>query len=214
MDGLAYYRAHTPEPWTILGLRLRPFSLGHIHLLHRFESAFVDPDGQPGIGDLILACFICSRRYQDTLDALEDERLERFLSSWRQRLARPTLWHRLRLRRPVKIDWPTKLESFVRYMRDGSTYPTFSVADQPSQPCLVPLPLIVRMTLMSKAGLTDERLMDRPWGLCLWEYITVKSFDGSVRLVDSDALREAYDAAKRMAEGLKANGDSRPEMQN
>ena len=212
MDGLAYYKAFTPEPWTILGLRLLPLSLGHIHLLHRFESAFVSDSEQPGIGDLILGCFICSRKYQDTLDALEDESLERFLSTWRSKLARPTILHKLRLRRPVLIDWPKKLTAFCDYIKAGSSYPSFQVADHPMEPSALPMPAMVRAFLLAKTSLTDAELVDRPWGLCLWDYVIIRSFDGGIKLVDADEIADAFEEAKKLYERLEHG--SRTEMQN
>lgn len=203
MDGLAYYKAATPEPWTILGLRLHPFSLGHVHLLHRFESGFVNPDGAPGVGDLVLAIFICSRTYQETLEALENESLDRFLYSWGRKLSHPTWLHRMGLRRPIDVDWPAKLQSFAAYVREGSTHPAFSFPDGPAQTSIAPLPLIVRSFLLKHTSLTDRDLWDRPWGLCLWDFITIRSFDGSVRLIDSDSVKEAYEAAKAFAEKLE-----------
>ena len=56
-----YFTATMPEPWQILGLRLRPFSLGHYKLLRRSDCAFVG-EGERGatLEDLVFGVLACS----------------------------------------------------------------------------------------------------------------------------------------------------------
>jgi len=57
----SYHDAAFPEPWQVLGLRLRPFSLGHYLKLRRLGCAFVADDTQRAtIGDLLLGVIVCS----------------------------------------------------------------------------------------------------------------------------------------------------------
>jgi hypothetical protein len=60
---------------TILGLKLEPFSLGHLFLMQRFECAYGndDPEQIGSIQDLLLAVLICSRNYQDNLDFFNND---------------------------------------------------------------------------------------------------------------------------------------------
>jgi hypothetical protein len=59
----------------ILGLKLEPFSLGHLFLMQRFGCAYGndDPDQTGKIEDFLLAVLICSRNYQDNLDFFNNQ---------------------------------------------------------------------------------------------------------------------------------------------
>jgi hypothetical protein len=59
---LGFYQAAVPDGWQILGVRLKPLSLGHLILLHRYESAFV-VGGLPTPADLVMSVLICSRTF-------------------------------------------------------------------------------------------------------------------------------------------------------
>ena len=67
---LGFYQAAVPDGWQILGVRLRPLSLGHLILLHRHESAFV-LGGIPEPEDLVLSVLVCARTYEDALELVE-----------------------------------------------------------------------------------------------------------------------------------------------
>jgi hypothetical protein len=58
---LDYFSAAYPEPWQILGVNLRPFSVGHYLKLKRLNCAFVaDGESLASVGDLLLGVIICS----------------------------------------------------------------------------------------------------------------------------------------------------------
>lgn len=60
------FAAAAPEPFRILGLRLRPFSLGHYVILRRHACAFVADESQSVTReDLIFACLVCSMRFDE-----------------------------------------------------------------------------------------------------------------------------------------------------
>jgi hypothetical protein len=66
------FRAAIPEPFVILGLKMKPFSLGHYITLRRHESAFVaDTAGVATREDLIFACLVCSMEFDEFTDWLE-----------------------------------------------------------------------------------------------------------------------------------------------
>src|ERR1051326_3175097 len=69
-----YVKALIPEPYTILGVELKPFSLGHIFLMKRFNCKFSsdDPSTLGGIDDLLLGISICSRSYEEFLEFIND----------------------------------------------------------------------------------------------------------------------------------------------
>lgn len=58
-----YAEACLPDRWTVLGVRLPAFTVGHLLLLERIESPFAG-GGQPDESDLIKAVWICSGSYK------------------------------------------------------------------------------------------------------------------------------------------------------
>jgi len=58
---LDYFSAAYPEPWQIIGVNLRPFSIGHFLKLKRLDCAFVaDGESVASVGDLLLGIIVCS----------------------------------------------------------------------------------------------------------------------------------------------------------
>jgi hypothetical protein len=203
MDGPSYYKTAIPEPWTILGLRLRPFALGHVLILHRFESPLVGDISTAISADLLFAVFVCSRTYENALDALNDPRLFDWIADWSRKLCRPNIQQRIGLAAPAAIDWPEKFKAFAQYMVEGSKYPAFSVSmEQRPAEMSIPLIQIVRCVLLSKTSLTETEIMNRPWGQALTDYITIRAMEGAVQIVDADAIQDAFKQAKELYEKL------------
>lgn len=56
-----YFSAAYPNTWQILGVRLKPLSLGHYFKLRRLGCAFVADEAKGAtLGDLLLAIVVCS----------------------------------------------------------------------------------------------------------------------------------------------------------
>lgn len=56
-----YFLSAAPEPWQVLGLTLRPFSVGHYIKLRRLECAFVaDGAVDAQLRDLVVGVAVCS----------------------------------------------------------------------------------------------------------------------------------------------------------
>jgi hypothetical protein len=77
--GATYANAVIREGFTILGLPLRDFSLGHWLLMRRFACGFAEDEAkrspQELIADFILAVVICSLTYEDFLTAIRENRI-------------------------------------------------------------------------------------------------------------------------------------------
>ena len=56
-----------PDPWTIYGIRLRPFSLGHWLLLDRVKSRVIS-GGLISPSDLATCLWICSNKASDLIE--------------------------------------------------------------------------------------------------------------------------------------------------
>ncbi len=206
-----YYRARLPEPRTILGLKLRPFSLGHRLLLHRIESFFVGADDRLTYEDLALSVLICSLPYARAVEVFDDPDLPRFMKLWADRLTGRGILTALGVRKIRTIPLQTKGKEFIDYMNSGERKLTYAATENGQE---IPLPTLqkIRVTLLQEfGGLTDEALMDRPWGLCVEDYITIHTLKGNVTMYDGSLLSEAAAAAKAKWEELVTRGIIKPQ---
>ena len=127
----AYHLAAIPEPYRILGLTLRPFSIGHHLLMQRFECAFVaEKETKAGANDLILGVLICSMQYQEFLDLIESRQLAPALARWRKKImpfsflgVMPFLgrWWR----RHYAFNVVEKMQLFSSYLKAGMKVPLY-----------------------------------------------------------------------------------------
>ena len=203
MKGADYFLAAVPEPVTLLGLRLRPFSLGHVVLLNRIESAFV-LGGQPDFNDLAASVFICSQTYSDGLASFDNPELPRFMAEWAAKLMGVSWLTRLGLKNPKIIDFPAKCAEFAKYIEDGSRMPTYDYNPEEVRSMECTGIQLVKTTLLSEMNFTEAELLDRPWGLCLWDYVTLKAIKGQVRIWEKDTIADAQKFANELAAKLNA----------
>src|SRR4051794_3578091 len=109
-----YVNATIPDPYTILGLRLRPFSLGHYFLFRRFNCAFGsdNPEGKGGIDDLLLALCICSRTYDEFLEFIQDgSQFQKWTARWGKAVVK-------QIKRERDFNMFEKFLLFKRYMNE------------------------------------------------------------------------------------------------
>ena len=211
MDERAYVDAAIPEPFTILGLRLRPLSIGHLILLHRLESPFVvssAPGATISIGDLALACLVCSKDWLSGVELLEEEDLAKALFKWGLRATRQHGWRILCPWLYQQIDLEQKLglfSDYLKYHRDG---PCYSVEDGKSRSINCPAWQVIRMVLLSRTTLTDREILDRPYRLCVTDFLTLRAIEGQVTFFDYDELQEAQRLANELAEKLGERKDN------
>lgn len=203
MDHGPYYKAAIPDPCRLLGLKLRPLSLGHLLLLRRVGSAFVT-GGRPGYDDLALSVFICSQTYEEGCAALDDPELPAFMARWQRRLCNQFgLLYVIGLRKEQPIDLPAKALEFTEYMKAGSEHPDFTWNEDGGKAIDAPIEQIVKVKLMSCTALTESEILNRPWSLSLWDYITLKVLDGQVEFSDAEEIEHAQAMAAKLAEKLR-----------
>lgn len=111
-----------PQP-RVLGLRMRPLSLGHVHLLDLIRSPYVR-GGDPTLSDLVLAAGICARTYKRGIRWLRW--IERHPSAaawlWRIRCPLPRLVRDSRRMRYYLDAWSAVPEHRREVSRDGQSH--------------------------------------------------------------------------------------------
>lgn len=178
-----------PAPFTILGKRLEPFSIGRAILLRRFECFPV-----ADLERLITAVVICSRPCADVLPTLADPWLSVKLNIWGFRLG--------------KFDVVEKILFFNQYLKAYSACPTafpkdsFEDDSAPGSPFLQHM----RVVLLSRVGWTTLDIEERPLSQAYWDYYTYWEVEDRVRLVEDGENFEqsmARDAAEQHEERLR-----------
>lgn len=194
-----FYLAHEPEPTRILGVDLRPYSLGHIILLSRLGSSFV-LGGEPTLDDLAVTVFFCSLSYEEGRSVLCTGKVD-VQTRWGIRrlslddaMAR---WHR----RIGEFDFSEKVKEVEAYMKAGSRHPMVSSKhgyNPDTLACDCPFVQEVKVVLMSRMHFKEAEILDRPWSKCLWDYYTLLMIDGDLRIVDGTAIESAQSVADEL----------------
>lgn len=82
MNGF-YEQCILPEPFTILGRDLKPFSFGHYILLRRFGVGFVKDEATPyTLEDLVFSILICSFTFEEASDLLNNRKFQSVALEW------------------------------------------------------------------------------------------------------------------------------------
>jgi hypothetical protein len=191
-----FYLAAIPEPYRILGLRLKPFSAGHILLLNRIENAFVT-EATIDEAQLASAVFICSRSSEDGLASRDESKgTNAFMRSWRRELNK----------KRATVDLPAAIKLFSDYIRNGSNIPTYATKGEEGKPHRMDVPAIqvVKCSLLKTfGGMTESEFLNRPWGLCLWDFVTIRGIEGSLEVYQDDAIANAQAVGERLEELVK-----------
>lgn len=200
-----FYSVAVPEQRQILGLPLRPLSLGHLILLHRVQSAFVC-EGIPDYQELAIAALICSLSYEDGIAALKDSDTPKLLKRLGERITGIRDWRvRLGLRKPRVIDLPANVAAFSSYLKDHSSIPHYSYTPGDFKTVDCPQVQIVKVTLMRDLHLSDTEILNRSWAMCLWDYVTLRALKGELSIVAKDQIDNASAIAENLA-ALIASG--------
>lgn len=192
----AYLKAAVPEPFTILGKALKPFSLGHEILFQRFGNRFSienDITSNPAqIDDLLLGVYICARRYVNT------PTLDGFRVPFRVRMAGRIFGERY---------FSKALERFGDYIKSHTSIPDFYTKskgdDDAIQEIGAPTIQSVKVSLMSNLGLSEDEALNTQVSLAFWNHLTWLEGQGGIQIID-EAEMKRQEEARIMAEENEA----------
>lgn len=214
MRHAAYYEAAIPEPRTILGLNLRPLSLGHVELLHRIKSPFLTEGARITYADVATAVLICSLPYEEAVDALDDPNLETLMGQWANKLLYPTLREKL-TRIPRVIDLKEKAQAFHQYLEDHSKAVNAFLPDGGTgDPIDLPLHQIVKVGLMAYLNHTYSEAVNKPWGLALSDYFTWMAIEGRANIIEAAEYEDLQKQANDFHAKYLKRWQSSPSSQN
>jgi hypothetical protein len=190
-----YARSAVPDPYRILGLRLKPFSLGHYLLLQRFGCAFIQQNqGMATREDLILGVLICSMSHQYFLRFIEQQNFEDQVKTWGMKIG--------------IVDFKEKAELFQNYLRLGMIEPDY-VALQPQNDSGGDWAQSLKITLVTRLGYTEREALDMPISKALADYYKLAEIEGMIRLLNEEdhAAAEANSRALEQMTNENQQGD-------
>jgi len=185
----SYFNAALPEPYRILGLALKPLSLGRYRLLKRFECAFVsDGEARAGISDLLLGLVICSMSVDDFLASLDNGTLEKEIRNWGRKVCR---WPLLSLlpfigkhwRKKHVFDFREKCALFQRYLLDGSEMPKYWDQSEGGKESGAHWSQSVEVVLRGELGWSAEEINEAPLTKAFADYFRWAESNGLVQLM-------------------------------
>lgn len=184
----AYLQAALPKPFSVFGNRLKPFCLGHELLLQRFANKFsVESKETPGIFDLLTAVFICGHEYRP------DFTLDRFSIPWRAR------WGARIFGKPYVKQ---AFKSFSAYIAEHTRAPEFyEIESGDGSRGGAPMVQSIKVALMQELGISELDALRMPFGLALWNFISMAEAKNLVRIV-GERERQMMAAAATNEAGL------------
>lgn len=179
MNDAAYFTAAIPEPFRILGLKLKPFSLGHYILLKRFNNPFVADEPAGATRDaLIFACLICSMAYQEFLEFIEAPDYIKQVQKWGKKVG--------------IFDLPSKVELFQRYITEGSKEPQYFVTDKSdNKPTSAHWSQSLFIALTTQCGYSRQEALNSPLSQCFADWMSFAEAQGLVEMVTDEDIAMA-----------------------
>lgn len=197
--GQDFYSVAVPEQRQVLGLPLRPLSLGHIILLNRIKSAFVTEGVPQTYEEIAIAALICSLPYQKAVAAIDDPETPKFLRYLANRITGVnTLGVIWGWRQPRVIDLNAVCKAFVDYLHEHTKVPYYTFSEGDFKEVSAPSVQIVKVTLMREMHFTEAEILDRSWAMCLWDYVTLRAIKGEIRMENEEAINDAKAIAERL----------------
>ena len=169
-----YFTATMPEPWQILGLRLRPFSLSHYKLLRRFDCAFVDDNERTATReDLILGVLVCSMTPQEFLAFIQTPDYTRQAEEWGKKIG--------------LFDLNERAEMFKEYIAEHSVIPKYW-EEKEGGVSGAHWSQSLEVALRSKLGWTSADLDEKPLSQAFADYFKHAENEGAIRLMTPEEI--------------------------
>ncbi len=177
----AYVQAAIPEPFRILGLKLKPFSFGHYLILKRFDCAFVsEVQASATRDDLIFCVLVCSMSHDEFLKFIERKDIIKQIRKWGRRIG----W----------FDLKEKALLLQQYIDQGTQQPKFWILKEDDKPGGAHWSQVIATTLRGKVGYTRDDLMNCPLTQAFSDFYKHAEECGVIRLMteaEAEAVKES-----------------------
>lgn len=179
-----FSRVAVPEAWTILGLRLLPFSIGHWIILDALESPFSPSDPSPATEqELVAAVWACSNTYESAVSWFNSPWLPFRLWLWRKQRGRCDMQAKASMFR----DYITAAVSGLpeAWGEDGKEH---------QRARGIPFPQSLKVSMMSNMGMSASQALNYPVAMAVWDHVTLRAQKEDLEIV-TDEERELWKLA-------------------
>jgi hypothetical protein len=189
-----YVRAAVPDPYTILGVKLRPFCIGHFFLMQRFNCAFSSENEETlgNVEDLLLAISICSRTYEEFIEFINDPaHFNKWCKQWGIEVTKA-------LKKDKNFNFLHKMMLFKEYMKNGLIVPKFFEGDNQGdgKTSGAHWSQSVLLVLTGELGYTYSEAVNMPLSKALADYFKWAEKGGMVTLMNDDELEAVAEIEK------------------
>lgn len=183
----ATFRAAIPEPFRILGLRLKPFSLGRYRLLRRLDCAFVSEEpALPKPGDLFLGVYICSKRCDEMNQLLESGECWPEMEQWGKSIFGDGP-------EPEAFNYLEKVTLFKRYLSESAEVPKYWEEDCSNMHSGGHWSQSVEIVLRGELNWTSEEIDEAPLSKAISDYHKWLEGKGAIRLMSDYEIQLCED---------------------
>jgi len=121
-----YVKSFLPNRYVILGVKLKPLSLGHYILMRRLEVAYAtDTQSSVAFSDFVLALLICSMTYEEFVDYLDRPDFIKNLQRESKNMTKV-------IKRDKTFNLFDKMSMFQNYLKEGTKTPLYWEGDNQS----------------------------------------------------------------------------------
>lgn len=200
-----YFKQAIPDPFRIMGLQMRPLSLGRYRLLRRFDCAYVaDGETSAHAADLILGVIICSMRCDEFLAFANSGKFSKEVRKWGKRIN--PCWFLSRIpfvryfwRKYCCFDLFEKMRLFHAYIQQGSEAPKFWDESGETAASGAHWSHSVEVILRSEVNWSEEEINEQPLSKALADYFKFAETKGLVRLMTEWEIKVIEEAEKLLA---------------
>lgn len=196
MRRITPFEALIPEPYVVLGARLKPLTLGHAALLLRLGGECWIDGGSCGLDELLVGVAICS---SDSFNSFLADLYNGGFATRMEALASQ-----------VKTgDVQKEIELFARYISEGSEGPTVLFEDTKTTATRSHAIQSLRVQLMKFFRVPVSEVMDVPLSVALWDMATLSEINqvGRIWTEEDDKIKEQADEfAKKWADTHPTGG--------
>lgn len=192
MHEAALASAALPAPTAVLGLLLKPYSVGHELFLIREGNAIVVGGRPTQAADLAQAVLICCNSWEENRRVYRDRLLSLKLWVWRWRIR--------------GTDFLAELECFRKYLIDGRReFPESPTTTKDNGGRRLGSPFLLRLHLFltTKLGLGQAEAWDYPFGLAVMQWEAYYETDGGLNVMNDVEAAHMEHVARMEAEEAK-----------
>jgi hypothetical protein len=208
------FTAALPRPYQILGLRLRPLSLGRFRLLRRVDCAFVaEQAAVANFGDLVLGVALCSMTCAEGASWLDSNCLLQDIRTWSNRIC-PAPWIGFLpfigvwWRKRNSFDPLDKIRLFRDYVAEASEIPKFWQLNEGSGGGAAHWSESMEVALRGQLGWSREEIEEQPLQKAIRDFFQLLEGSGAIRLLAEGELEDGKSNAAILAKAFGAPPDA------